>query len=401
MVKGFCAIFMGDLQSSCADRRAGISGVSAPGRDAVPDGKGNGTKDAVSRYSGLKAELDRDLFNNNWVEVETRGIAVNPHIYNFVDLFSGAGGMSLGFSQAGFRKILSVEIDRDASRTIRANFPDSSHIERDIREVSAAEVAALVADRPVHVVCGGPPCGGFSVAGLRNPDDQRNQLFQEFLRLVQEINPLFVVMENVPGILTLRKGEFYREIVRQFARAGYPALSVRILEAAAYGTPQLRTRAIFVANRVGVKNPYPAEQLGRANYNSIASSIDDLKTLPPDPSFNHEWTKHSKRMEARIAGVPPGGSLYDNFRDAWKRQHKGVPSMAVKENHGGVHIHYELNRVLSARELARLQTFPDSFIFSGTMKRAYWQIGNAVPCLLAQNIALSLRPSLKELDRRD
>ena len=362
----------------------------------MPDGKGNGTKDAVSRYSGLKAELDRDLCNGPWREVETRGLAVNPHTYNFVDLFAGAGGMSLGFRQAGFRKTFSVELDRDAANTLRANFPDSSHIAGDIRDVSGEKAAALTAGRLVHVVCGGPPCGGFSVAGLRNPADQRNQLFREFVRLVAEIQPLFVVMENVPGILTLRKGAFYREIVRQFAAIGYPDMSVRILEAAAYGVPQLRTRAFFVANRLGVSNPYPAEQLDRENYNPIESAIDDLKGLPPNPSFNHQWTKHSKRMEERIAQVPPGGSLYDNFRDAWKRQYKGVPSMAVKENHGGVHIHYELNRVLSARELARLQTFPDSFIFSGTMKRAYWQIGNAVPCLLAKNIALALRPTLKE-----
>ena len=359
--------------------------------------KNNGTKEAFSRYSGLKAELDRDLFNGNWVEVETRGIAVNPHTYNFVDLFSGAGGMSLGFSQAGFMKTFSVEVDRDASNTIRANFPDSRHIEGDIRDVSSETVAELIAARSVHVVCGGPPCGGFSVAGLRKPDDQRNQLFKEFVRLVAEINPLFVVMENVPGIMTLRKGAFYREIVRAFAAIGYPDMSVRILEAATYGIPQLRTRAIFVANRAGVRNPYPLEQLAKENYNSIDSAIDDLKDLPAEPLFNHEWTKHSKRMEERIAQVLPGGSLYDNFRDAWKRQYKGVPSMAVKENHGGVHIHYELNRVLSARELARLQTFPDSFIFSGTMKRAYWQIGNAVPCLLAENIALALRPALKEV----
>ena len=113
--------------------------------------------------------------------------------------------------------------------------------------------------------------------------------------------------------------------------------------------------------------------------------------------INHEWTAHSKKFENRISRVPPGGSLYKTFRDAFKRQHKGVPSMAVKENHGGTHIHYEKNRVLSARELARLQTFPDSFIFEGTMKRAYWQIGNAVPCLLAKHIALAIKSQIKKV----
>jgi len=102
-------------------------------------------------------------------------------------------------------------------------------------------------------------------------------------------------------------------------------------------------------------------------------------------------------MEGRIAQVPPGGSLYKSYYDAWKRQYRGVPCMTIKENHGGTHVHYELNRVLSAREMARLQTFPDSFIFWGTMKRAYFQIGNAVPPVLGRHIALALRPSLDRL----
>ena len=102
-------------------------------------------------------------------------------------------------------------------------------------------------------------------------------------------------------------------------------------------------------------------------------------------------------MINRLSEVTPGGSLYETFRDAWKRQRKGFPSMAIKENHGGVHIHYDLNRVLTAREMARLQTFPDDYIFSGTFKRAYWQIGNAVPCLFAKHLALAVKSSLTNL----
>ena len=144
-------------------------------------------------------------------------------------------------------------------------------------------------------------------------------------------------------------------------------------------------------------NPYPREIFERENYLSIESAIDDLRDIPRGEIPNHEWTKHSREFERRIAQVPPGGSLYETFRDAFKRQHRGVPSMAVKENHGGCHIHYELDRVLSARELARLQTFPDDFVFSGRFKRAYWQIGNAVPCLLAHHIALAVRAQLEAL----
>ena len=193
----------------------------------------------------------------------------------------------------------------------------------------------------------------------------------------------------------MQKGEVYKEILKQFADIGYPNMSVRILEAATFGTPQLRTRAIFIGNKLNRTNLYPLPQFDRSKYKTIESAIDDLKDLIPDPSINHEWTKHSKNFENRISQVPPGGSLYESFRDAYKRQYKGVPSMTVKENHGGTHIHYEKNRVLSARELARLQTFPDTFIFAGTMKRAYWQIGNAVPCLLAKNLAHAIGNMLK------
>jgi len=358
---------------------------------------GNGTKDAISRYSGLKTQFDSNLFNNHWIEIDTTKVDQRKTDFNYVDLFSGAGGLSLGFRQASFNKIFSVELDKDASETIRNNFPESFHFEGKIEDLSDEKIREIVGEKIIHIVCGGPPCQGFSVAGLRMPHDPRNQLFREFVRVVNILKPWYVVLENVPGIITMQEGQVYQEILRQFGIAGYQNMSVRILEAAAFGVPQLRTRAVFIGNRFGSQNPYPKEQFSKEEYKSIDLAIDDLKDLPPDPSINHEWTRHSKKMEERIAKVPPGGSLYSSFRDAWKRQYRGVPSMTVKENHGGVHIHYEKNRVISARELARLQTFPDDFIFAGTMKRAYWQIGNAVPCLLAKNIALAIRNEIEKI----
>ena len=360
--------------------------------------RNSGAKDAVSRYSRLKAELDQDLFaQGGWREVDTRAETATPCSLAFADLFSGAGGISVGARQAGMRKVLSVDIDPDASHTIRRNFPDSRHLEMPIEKLSETALDVALGGSRVNVVFGGPPCEGFSVAGLRNPSDPRNQLFREYIRVVGHIRPDFVMMENVPGILSIEQGRVKDEIINQFAAIGYPAMSVRILEAAAFGVPQLRPRAIFIANRHGLRNPYPQEIFSRADYRSIESAIDDLKRLNRFEVPNHEWTKHSAGFERRIASVPPGGSLYETFRDAFKRQYKGVPSMAVKENHGGCHIHYELNRVLSAREMARLQTFPDDFVFSGRFKRVYWQVGNAVPCLLAYHIALAIRSQLEPL----
>jgi DNA (cytosine-5)-methyltransferase 1 len=355
----------------------------------------NGTKDRISRYIGLKEKFDSDkIFNGNWFEVDTLQVDTFASELNFFDLFSGAGGMSVGFREAGIKKLVSVEIDKDASTTIRNNFSNSYHFEKPIEELSFAEIDEVLQGRKINIVCGGPPCQGFSVAGLRNPNDPRNQLFKEYIRIVAYLQPDFIVMENVPGILTMQNGEVYREILRQLEEIGYPNASVRILEAASYGVPQLRTRTVIVANKLGLKNPYPRAILEKENYKTIYESIEDLKNKPFDATINHNGTTHSEEMEQRLAKIPAGGSLYDNFRDAWKRQYKDAPSMTVKENHGGVHVHYELNRVLTAREMARLQTFPDNYIFSGTFKRAYWQIGNAVPCLLAKHIALAIKSQL-------
>ena len=246
----------------------------------------------------------------------------------------------------------------------------------------------------VHLVVGGPPCQGFSVAGRRDPNDKRNVLFRQFVRVVNEVRPWYVVMENVPGILTMQKGAVRNAVIEAFAEIGYPNMSVAILEAAQYGVPQLRARALFVANRFGLPNPYPKPQLSPEQYVPIETAISDLPPYTPIPEINHEWTRHSVAFTERISKVPPGGSLYETFMDAFKRQYPGVPSMTVKENHGGTHIHPHLNRVISAREMARLQTFPDSFIFEGPMKKAMWQIGNAVPCRLAQVIGQALMPSL-------
>jgi len=358
----------------------------------------NGARDAVSRYKGLMQALDNDkIYNGNWNEVDTTEVDGSKSDYNFVDLFSGAGGMSVGVRDAGFNKLMSVEIDKDASNTIRRNFPESTHFEGSIETLQENHMDEVLAGRKVHVVFGGPPCQGFSVAGLRKPHDPRNRLFQEYIRIVNHLKPEYLVMENVPGILTMQKGAVYQEILKQLADIGYPNTTVRIVEVAKYGVPQLRTRAIFVGNRLGEKNPYPKAIYSQKDYVPMEAAIDDLKDVPMAPSWNHQGTKHSKQMVERLSKVPPGGSLYETFRDAWKRQYKSVPSMTIKENHGGVHVHYELNRVLTAREMARLQTFPDDFIFSGTFKRAYWQIGNAVPCLFAKHLALAVKARVMEL----
>ena len=354
-----------------------------------------GAKDAISRYTKLKENLDKDSNNQGYIEVDTSKINPNSSL-SFIDLFAGCGGLSQGFEEAGLKGIFSVEINPYAVATLKRNFPKAHHYCGEIEKLSEEEMDKFIGKNKIQVVCGGPPCQGFSVAGLRRPNDPRNKLFREFIRIAKHIKPEFIVMENVPGILTMEDGKVYKEIIRQFKELGYN-VNVRILEAATFGVPQLRTRAIFIGNRLGLPNPYPKEIFNKETYKSIKDAIEDLRNLPRDPKTNHEWTDHKKEFEERIAKVKYGESLYPTFRDAYKRQYPNVPSMTAKENHGGTHIHYEKNRVLSARELARLQTFPDTFFFEGGMKKAYWQIGNAVPCLMAKHIGLAIVDTLNKI----
>ncbi|MFL9452866.1 MULTISPECIES: DNA cytosine methyltransferase [Nostocales] len=356
-------------------------------------------KAKLGRYGRIQRELetsDRDPYK---VLIECEPPPLAAYNYKFVDLFCGAGGMTQGFAQAGFQPVASVEVNEIASATHKMNFPKCHHFCGDIEKFDSHQWLSEINSPEIHLVVGGPPCQGFSVAGKRDSKDPRNRLFREFVRVVSEIQPWYVVMENVPGILTIDKGALREEICQAFASIGYPHVSVAILESAAYGVPQIRPRAIFIANRFGMANPYPKVQLLSDQYKPIESAIADLPEYTPIPEINHQWTRHSPEYMERIAQVPPGGSLYTKYVDAFKRQYPGLPSMTVKENHGGTHIHPYLNRVISAREMARLQTFPDTFLFAGSMKKAMWQIGNAVPPRLVECIGYGLIPSLNEIYR--
>ena len=354
-------------------------------------------KPKLGRYEGIRRKFEDSTSDLSKVYVPFDEKIPKPNGFRFMDLFCGAGGMTCGLSRAGYQPVAAVEIVEVACDTHHKNFPHCKLHRGPIQDF--VPESFLTDGNPVHLVSGGPPCQGFSVAGFRDPKDERNQLFREFMRVVKAVQPWYVVMENVPGILTLSKGGFYRAIVEAFEEAGYPGVSVAVLESADYGVPQLRPRAIFIANRFGWMNPYPKPQLARHQYRPIESALDGLPATEPRPEINHEWTKHSKDMEQRLSKVPPGGSLYETFFDAWKRQYPGLPSMTIKENHGGTHIHPHLNRVLSAREMARIQTFPDDYLFCGSMKKAMWQIGNAVPPRLAEVIGKSLFPSLQAMQK--
>lgn len=344
-----------------------------------------------TNYIDISNEWKRDGWKNS---DERNGL-------NFIDLFSGAGGLSCGLVMAGFTPVGSVEIMNQAVATYKYNFVDkkgfNENVEsRDIRDKNVKnDLYKSLTNVNVDVIVGGFPCQGFSMAGNRIVTDKRNTLYLDMLEIVNHIKPKVVVMENVPGLRSMLGGKIEEKIINDFEKIGYK-INVTILNAADYFTPQTRRRVIFIGNRIGVKNYHPKPILEPNEYITTKSAIQDLMKKKDDPLFNHVTTKHTKDMESKLLAVPEGESLYKNYSDSWKKCPWNKPSCTVKENHGGVNIHPKLPRVLTAREMARLQSFPDDFIFQGSKKWQLTQIGNAVPCYLGKAIGLAIEKMLNE-----
>lgn len=320
---------------------------------------------------------------------------------NFIDLFSGAGGLSCGLTMAGFTPIASVEIMPEAVATYKYNFVEQKGFNenvqtRDIRNsIVKKELYDSVADKHVHLIVGGFPCQGFSMSGNRVITDSRNSLYLEMLEIVKHIKPDFVVMENVEGLRSMLNGKIEAKIINDYTEAGYN-INVTVLNSADYGVPQIRKRVVFIGNRFGIKNYHPKPIFSPENYVTLGECIKRFMSIPENKQVNHIFTRHSDNMIEKIKSLPEGHSLYGNYSDSWKKSPWDKPSCTVKENHGGVNIHPKLPRVLTPRELAALQSFPDDFIFKGSKKWQLVQIGNAVPTLLGKAIGISIMKSIKK-----
>lgn len=335
----------------------------------------------------------------NWIDIADAWNKKFSEKYNYIDLFSGSGGFSLGLELAGFRGILAVEFERTAVETYRNNFYHPV-IDGDIRELETKQevyrlVKASIGGGSVDLICGGFPCQGFSMSGYRVVEDKRNSLYREMVEIIGHFTPKFVLMENVIGLRSMLHGKVEEKIINDLRELGY-SVNVTILNSADYYVPQLRKRVIFVGNNIGKKNYHPSPLLTPEQYQTTSDAIGDLISHPDNKAFNHEVTRHSPEMQERLMRVPEGKSLYDNYSDAWKKCPWDEPSCTIKENHGGVNIHPKLPRVLTVREMARLQSFPDRFIFRGAKKWQQVQVGNAVPPLLGKAIGLAIRKSLEE-----
>lgn len=336
----------------------------------------------------------------NWIDISNTWQSPDKSELTFVDLFSGAGGLTKGFELAGLKGICGLDWFEEAGKTYRRNF-NHPFIEGDITNPAKKEefyksVTKELKNRSLNLVAGGFPCQGFSMAGNRIEDDPRNSLYKELLEIVTILQPEFVVCENVVGLRSMLGGKVEEMILDDFKKAGYK-MNVTVLRAADYFVPQKRDRVIFIGNRMGYINYHPKPLILPENYITTGEAIGDLMEFNDLPEFNHVRTKHSTEMGKKMLALEEGKSLYKGYSDAWKKCPWDEASCTIKENHGGVNIHPKLGRVLTAREMARIQSFPDDFIFEGPKNKQLVQIGNAVPPLLAKAIGLSIRKSYGEI----
>jgi len=363
-----------------------------------------------------------------------------------LDLFSGCGGLVNGLLQSKINVVLSNEYWKPAHNTNELNHKNTEHI---LGDITNDEIKKSIIEKSkklgVNVIAGGPPCQAYSNAGKKDQFDNRGQLYKDYMDIVENIKPELCVMENVKGILSMthlkdilteeeeKILEEYKEIEirwsnckdkkknkeitkeknklskllkkhcneyvtdkihRKFSELGYKS-EHKVLNSADYGCPQRRERVIFIAVKKKYNIIYPSPTHSESNkklkkWISVRQAIDDLKDLPDDKDFSHIRSKHTPDMIKRMSETKYEQSAQPKYKEAYFKCHPDKPSLTVKENHGAVFVHYEKSRCMTARELARLQTFPDDFKFTGSKKDILVQIGNAVPCLLGKHIGKSI-----------
>lgn len=349
-----------------------------------------------------------------------------------LDLFSGCGGFSYGFQEAGFEIVLGVDNVKVALDTFKYNHTDSEVFVKDLScEDNIQEIVDFLDKKNgVDIIIAGPPCQGFSLTGSRNENDKRNKLFYSVFKIAQllKTKPKAIIIENVPGLATLYKGKARIEIEKKFMENGYIQNS-EIIYAPDFGIPQIRKRLFFVGllEKYG-KFEFPNKILSQDNYVTCEEAISDLEhsensmgseileySCEPLSQYqqnmrknskyirNHIGTIHTDLVISVISQVPEGGNHKDlpkgvgesrKFNEAWTRYHSKKPSKTIDTGHRN-HFHYKFNRVPTVRENARLQSFPDNFIFLGTKTEQYRQVGNAVPPLLGYHIANKLKEVLR------
>lgn len=331
-----------------------------------------------------------------------------------IDFFCGAGGLSKGFEDAGFSILYATDISEDAIKTYNLNRKGSTKAcTNDIKELNGVQILKSLKLKKgmLDAVIGGPPCQGFSLAGnigRKGTKDERNRLFLEFVRMVDELQPKLFVMENVASIVRHSNGKTVQIIKKHFEEIGYKT-DYSVLNAVNYGVPQYRRRIFFIGNRINVKNsfPEPTHDGIKRKLLTVGKVLNDLPSLQSGGSsnvFNHEAMSHTNGMLMKMKYVKDGGDRFqipEKLRpqkgDARKyiRYKSNAPSVCVTGDMRKI-FHYSQNRALTVRELARLQTFPDNYVFLGAKISQQLQVGNAVPPQLAKAVAKELMKNLSK-----
>lgn len=343
-------------------------------------------------------------------------------MYRLLDLFCGAGGLSVGFESEGFHVVKAIDINKHAITTYNNN-RDKKVAE--VMDISNIDETFLKKIGDIDGIIGGPPCQGFSTAGQRIIDDERNKLYREYFRILEMVHPKFFVIENVTGILNFSKGLVKNDIIERANRLGYK-IFYKILDTSDYGVPQIRKRVIFIGyDKKLVKMNYEFPD-GTANKVSIEDAISDLPSLDkcedntkygstPKTEYqeyirngmielhNHQQSNHTEETKNAISLVPEGGSIRDipeelrggrKYKALLRKMDRTKPSLCIDTGHR-TYFHYEEKRVPSVRENARLQSFKDDYVFYGPKQEQYKQVGNAVPPILAAIIAKSIKDYLE------
>lgn len=326
--------------------------------------------------------------------------------HKVIDLFAGAGGLSFGFEQAGFKTVFAVENNKIFAKSFKSNFPKAEIYVGDIKKITNKQIETINKKYKPEIIIGGPPCQGFSIAGRVGRlflDDDRNKLFLEYVRFVKIIKPKIFVIENVAAMMTHNKGRTMKEIISVFSNLGYD-IKFDILNSVNYLVPQQRRRIFIIGTNKNIDFYFPKKI---KKILTIKDAIDDLPKLNSGESSKndklHVAMSHSQQMLHKMKFVKDGGDRMDipeemrpKSGDARKyiRYNSKQPSFCITGDMRKI-FHYHQNRALTCRELARLQTFPDSFIFCGNSIEIQQQIGNAVPCNLAYAVAKECLKGIK------
>lgn len=361
-----------------------------------------------------------------------------------IDLFSGSGGSAKGFQNAGFTIKGFVEIDKSAGHAFKLNFPDAVQAEPgDITQLKGQALKKFIQKLNINknetIILACPPCQGFSSARRKNQqiEDSRNELIFDFVRLVKEIQPIAFVMENVPGLAKGIGNVIFTEAMNQLSNLGYSITDPKILEVADYGVPQKRKRLVIIGSRIKnlrFKLPEPTHQNPKFNdnnlpiWNTVRDVISDLPKIVAGEKKSDDHMHRSARlsvmnMNRMIETRKNGGSRFDWPPNLWLKCHLKLKKMGksgYSDIYGrmkwdspsptitggcvmiskGRYGHPEQNRAISLREAARLQTFPDNFVFEGNFGEIAKQIGNAVPPLFAQKIAESILNAINDSNKK-